>query len=439
MTEPSPILLVCMPVARPWAEHTLRWLFEERWGQPVHFSHDVEEWRTWEGPRLAYGPSDPGFRPWLPSSGVIHEPWNTETLPDVVRSGDNLHLFPVQGLQADTTADLVAGIFWMISRAEEYRSPHADTHGRFPANRSLGFREGFLDRPVADIWAEEIRRIIQRYHPELLTGALPFRRLSTYDIDFAWRYRHKSLPGLVRAVAGDLVREGLSTFLRGLAVWTGRHPDPYDLYEDWIGQQAVLFFPVGDTGPLDRQADWQRPAYRQLIRDCYGRTPLGLHPSYPSMSEPERFHKEMSRFADITGSLPERSRQHFLRMQLPETYRHLVDAGIREDWTMGFADAVGFRAGTAWPYPWFDIDLNRRTPLRVIPFQAMDVTLGRYLGLSVAEARDQLAKLDICIRETGGTLVTIAHANSVAAWDQVWQGWDAIPWGPGTDPGHRSD
>jgi hypothetical protein len=144
------------------------------------------------------------------------------------------------------------------------------------------------------------------------------------------------------------------------------------------------------------------------------------------MEHPTRLELECERFASITGARPLRSRQHYLRARLPQTYRALLSCGIEEDWTMGFADQPGFRAGTAHSFLWFDLEENRSTALRIYPFHVMDGTLLHYLRLTSPKAKQLIRELWLTVQKTGGSLTTLAHNNSIAGVDQEWKDWRTI-------------
>ena len=92
---------------------------------------------------------------------------------------------------------------------------------------------------------------------------------------------------------------------------------------------------------------------------------------------------------------------------------------------MGFADAVGFRAGTAVPFPWYDLSGEKATPLMVHPFQVMDVTLRNYLGLAPETALDHLRPIIEITRETGGVFCTLWHNSSFSLIDG-WKNWKPV-------------
>ena len=93
---------------------------------------------------------------------------------------------------------------------------------------------------------------------------------------------------------------------------------------------------------------------------------------------------------------------------------------------MGFADQPGFRAGTARSFLWYDLERDASTALRVYPFQVMDTTLQGYMHMTPQAAVALIRLLESTIRAHGGALTTLAHANSLAAIDREWAGWETV-------------
>jgi len=116
------------------------------------------------------------------------------------------------------------------------------------------------------------------------------------------------------------------------------------------------------------------------------------------------------------------SRQHFLKLRFPETYRRLIAAGIQVDYSMGYADDTGFRAGMGVPFPWYDLKREECTALMIHPFVAMDVTLQQYLGLHAEEALARIKDLHQEVSSLGGPLCLLWH-NSSFYGEAGWVGW----------------
>jgi hypothetical protein len=110
---------------------------------------------------------------------------------------------------------------------------------------------------------------------------------------------------------------------------------------------------------------------------------------------------------------------------MPETYQSYVDAGIRYDYTMGYADEPGFRAGIARPFHFYDLLKEKRTALTVIPFQVMDGTLRQYLHLSPDAAMVVVRSLISATRRSGGLFVSVWHNTSLTE-TNGWEGWRKV-------------
>lgn len=422
----KPDIFVFSDEDHPRLRYVLDWIICDCWEKQYLLSTDEDAASRWSGPRIAYTQKPPPFRPWIHCHTNAFEDHNTATTPDVAWLDGQPWIFYRPASEASLPADVLASIFWLLSRQEEYTAYTPDQHDRFPASASLAYRHGFLQRPVVDEWVQKLDQKIHEAFPVWTCMEANLEVQSTYDIDYAWRYLHKPAIHQLRTLARDLVKEGPSVFLAGLLTTLGFQGDPYDLYTSWARQEAVLFFPLGDRSFWDRNHAWTHPEYRHLIRSCGTAGRIGIHPSYSTMTDGKLLEQEIQRFAEITGQMPMRSRQHYLRFRLPVTYRTLEGLGILEEWSMGFADQPGFRAGTSRTFRWYDLEQDRCTRLRIFPFQVMDTTLLHYLKLSPEEAAGVVDAIAKAIKNPGGRLTFLAHNNSLAGTDRIWRGWQNI-------------
>ena len=120
-----------------------------------------------------------------------------------------------------------------------------------------------------------------------------------------------------------------------------------------------------------------------------------------------------------------KSRQHFLKLDLPKTYKDLISVGVTDDYTMGFASRLGFRAGICTPYPFFDLIANIETSLMIHPFQVMDGTLNQYLKLSPSTAFSRVIDLYEEVKEVKGTFITLFHNDALSNM-RHWKGWEDV-------------
>ncbi|MBX2930185.1 MAG: polysaccharide deacetylase family protein [Saprospiraceae bacterium] len=379
-----------------------------------------DTFRSFAGPRLNYSGARVSDREvWIPAGALLSKTGiQPQEIQPEQRSGRPAFFFQKHIRGADFDFDLLSLIFFLVSRYEEYLPGERDWHGRFAARRSAAFQHNFLEQPVVNRWVLHLAGMLEERFPGFRIARPAYRFLPTFDIDQAWAYRYK---GVWRNAAGtvrDVLRGNWADLRRRVAVLSGKAEDPFFTFsdiEEWHRRpqsNPVFFFHLGNYGRFDKSISHRHPILRLLIARLAGAHPVGIHPSWRAAQDPARFAEEIRRFHDITGAPPLRSRQHFLRMELPATYRLLLDAGIVEDYTMGYADAPGFRAGIAGPFPWYDLEAEKTTGLILHPFTVMDVTLKEYLGLSPEAGLERATALLRSTRETGGVFCTLWHNSS---------------------------
>lgn len=327
--------------------------------------------------------------------------------------------------------DDVADSFFHLARVEERDARH-DEHGRFRAASScLAPLEPPLERLRAGLGLE-----VPRWHGARFAVAL------THDVDSPWRWTRVGLRGAAARLKRDTLGGRLGPALReatGLAaapVHRARGTDPNWRFEEIVaeerrrGAQGSTFFVLtGHHDPHDGASpesyDRLRP---RLVETLLGTgAEVGLHGSYTAADDEERLASEKAALETLAGPI-RGQRYHYLRADPHRNLRPLADLGFAYDTTLGFPDAVGFRAGIAQPFrPW---SFERDGPLDLveIPLAAMDATLAeeRYLGLTAKRAEPQLVRLLDWAAEHGGAFAILWHPDR---FDPLTSGgWDRLYW-----------
>lgn len=417
-------MLIYAPRQSNRLQYVLKEIFHFRFGAGYELTGSREACFAHKGHLILYS-NEPGLPPGLriPASDFLFDTQPRSPAPEVVRVEGLPALFPVEGANdAWQPFDLFAFTFYLLSRYEEYQPFAPDAHGRFPSSESLACRHGFLELPILDIWLSKLA-------DQLNARRQHFSFQPTIDVDQMWAFTHKPLRRKIGGLALELLSGRFWKALQRISVWAGWAKDPFDsfqlLRELHSRIPPLFFFLVADPGPFDVNNPVDDPAFGQVVRQVADWSEIGLHPSYKSADEPETLPREKQRLERISGMEIGKSRQHFLRLALPTSCRHLLKAGIREDYSMGYADAPGFRAGTAVPFRWYDLEREMPTELKIIPFQAMDVTFRLYLNLSPEEAVARVLSMCEKVAETGGVFVTIWHNSS---FDEKgdWKGWTQV-------------
>lgn len=340
-----------------------------------------------------------------------------------------LPVFMQCSADSDLPFDIFAASFYMVSRYEEYLEYEADEHGRYKASSSIAFQHGFLGIPLVDLWAKELSKAFLKKFPTLTFKRNEFKALLTVDLDQPFAYLGKSLFRSLGGLIRDLKRNG-NTSDRYKTV-SGEEQDPYQVF-DYIVKNiensqtdAKFFFPVGDHSKYDKNPPWKNDLYRQLILKLAADYQTGLHPSFYASGNLDMIRKEVSRLKTILRTEVNSSRFHYLRLNIPQSYRDIYNAGITSDYTMGYQDETGFRAGIARPFYFYDVEEDKKTGLKIVPFQVMDGTLFQYKKFDPQQSKELILKLINETKKAGGLFVSIWHNTSLLD-NEEWQGWREV-------------
>jgi hypothetical protein len=342
---------------------------------------------------------------------------------------DQKAFFPTDG---DLPFDIFAASFYLLSRYEEYLPHPRDEYGRFAHTHSLAWIEGFLDQPLVNNWIQDLRSRLSRRFTGLAFHYPLFKFIPTYDIDTAFSYRYKgwrrNLGGSLKALAA-----GEWTKLRErIAVLRGREQDPFDVYE-WLDSLHLycrmrpyyFFLAAARQEGVDRNIPITAPGLQELIRYHAAGSRIGIHPSWQSGEQESLLKEEIEWMEYVSGQRINRSRQHYIRLTLPETYRRLLQYGIEKDFSMGYGSINGFRASVASSFYWYDLQKEEKTFLRLFPFCFMDANSYYEQQFTPAAAMTELTRYYQRIRKVNGLMVTIWH-NSILGRDPEFSGWREV-------------
>ncbi len=410
--------------------YTCDFIGKEVTGEPFKFTDSKEVFRNFPGPRINYSAARTGEEEyWFRPHALLFETGTRQQTIHVFETGGQKAFFKTEG---DLSFDIFAAIFYLLSRYEEYLPHRKDAYGRYDHQNSLAFREGFLDKPLINTWLEEFKRKLKDRFPSLNIQHSSFTFLPTYDIDEAWSYKHKAWRRRTGAGIKELLRGNWDQFMTRKKVVKGTLHDPFDSYEwmDKLHQQYKLkpryFFLVPErTGKYDRNILPAETAFQQLIQQHAAQYETGIHPSWQSGDDPGLLKKEIQTLSAITGKKTNFSRQHYIRFTLPQTFRYLVEAGIKEDFSMGYGSINGFRASVASPFYWYDLEKEEPVDLLIYPFCYMEANSFYEQKFSAGQALEEIRHYYAEVKKVNGTLITIWH-NTFLGTDERFKGWREI-------------
>jgi hypothetical protein len=431
-------MLILTPYRHPRLQYAVNVVFEN-YTSDIVFTDDVDVFIKYEGLKLEYDEAQQVAGSFfIPATAVL---WNNDIIAHDVITGKWDDLTTLYAGKGSIPFDIFSASFYLISRYEEYLPAKRDSMGRFSAHESIAHRAGFLHSPIIDLWRMKLEAALCAQWPSIKFTSNQFQFISTMDVDSAFAFRYKGWKRTLGGIAKDVLSFRFSNLGKRLCSLAGLRPDDYDTYA-YIAEQCskrnisnIYFFLLADFGTHDKNVPHTSGPLRALIRREGERNEIGIHPGVASNATISILKKEHERLEDILGKSCSKGRQHYLMLKFPETYRDYIEVGIKEDYTMGYADDVGFRAGTCRAFYWFDLERNEQTSLLVHPFAAMDVTLQRYKSLSMEDAMALCKNMMHEVYAVNGTFITLWHNETLADVAQ-WKGWRQV-WGATLDMGHH--
>jgi hypothetical protein len=332
----------------------------------------------------------------------------------------------------DFPFDIFAAAFYLVSRYEEYLLFQPDKYGRFPHQASLAFKENFLNFPLINYWLEDFKTALRAKFPDLSFRMKDFKFIPSYDIDIAYSYKYKGLKRNLGGFLRSIVKGQWQYFLDRWDVLFNKKKDPFDSYE-WLDSlhlycrtRAYYFFLLAKNQVgVDKNISPDKPALQSLIAYHAGGYTVGIHPSWQSGDEEAILMEEVDKLEKIIKSPIKYSRQHYLRMNLPQTYRRLIDVGIEKDFSMGYGSSNGFRASIASSFYWYDLKAEKKTGLMLFPFCFMDSTSFYERKLKPKAAFTDLMEYYNKIKQINGLMVTVWHNNFFGT-DIMFAGWKEV-------------
>ncbi len=401
-------------------QYICAFIFTEQFGIDFRITTVEEDFIIYKGPKINYSEKNfpESFK--IGSSSLLFETGIRQQKIDCFQSAKYKAFFKID--DCSFAFDIFAASFYLLSRYEEYL-PHAkDMYGRYAHENSVAFRENFLNQPLINTWLKDFSDALKLTFPTLDFTILAFTFLPTYDIDMAWSYKSK---GIIRN-AGGFIR---SPSIQRIQVLLGLKNDPFDAY-DFLHAlhnenqlHPLYFFLVAAAkSKYDKNAARNSRAMVELIQQHVNKYSIGLHPSWNSNNDMSILSEEKRYLEKVCGATINNSRQHYIKFSLPVSFEQLINAGIINDYSMGYGSINGFRASVASSFYWYNIKAEKQTTLRIHPFCYMDANSYYEQHQTSNEAFEELMYYYQACKKVEGQMITIFHNNFLGN-EKKFSGW----------------
>ncbi len=425
------MLLIYTPAITSRLQYIFDLYFPELLGVNYRLTSLTDEFKSYPGAKINYSKSDLDSGLYIKSAGILFE--NTITAQNIETI--DVDSSPVIFAHSDSSSalpfDPFAAAFYLVTRYEEYLSIKIDKYDRFEVSNSIAYQGKFLQTPVVNKWAIQLKGILHYHYPDLIFHSPDYRFIPTIDIDHAYAYKFRKLHRILGSYGRSVVKWDWKDILLRTEVLMGKQRDPYDNYSylENIHQsyqlKTLYFVLFADYGGDDNNVTIRKKGFQKLLCELDGQSTVGIHPSLSSTKHFSKLNSEIYHLAKVLHRDITISRQHFLKIKLPKTYQNLIELGITDDYSMGYASASGFRAGIVNPFFFFDLVTNNVTSLRVHPISIMDVTLHDYYHFKPDEAIEMILQTIKAVKSVHGEFISVWHNESLSDKGR-WQGWRKV-------------
>jgi Family of unknown function (DUF7033) len=417
-------------IVTPRLQYIAGFIGNEITGKGIKLTSSLDDFNDYKGIRVNYSNeklTDDDI--WIKPHGLLFENGISEQKIDCFEINDQKAFFKTTG---DFLFDIFAASFYLLSRYEEYLPHQKDEYGRYAYQNSLAYKQGFLKQPLVNIWVKEFRKALKEKFPSFTIQFSSFTFLPTYDIDMAWSYRHKGRWRNFGGILKFLLSGNWNQLIERIRVLSGKQKDPFDsygwmnhLHEQYKLKPYYFFLVTNKKGRYDKNISPSVKAMQELIHDHVIRYPVGIHPSWQSGDTDVLLKNEIDTLSKFTGSEVLSSRQHYIRFTIPETFRRLINHGIRFDFSMGYGSVNGFRASVASPFSWYDLENEKQTELMLFPFCFMDANSLYEQKFTPQQALEEMRYYYKSVKSMNGMLIIIWH-NSFLGTGREFRGWREV-------------
>lgn len=413
----------------PRFKYIIHQIFEKILCGKVTVIRDLDEAKACKEPLIAYSRTEKLKNAInICPHGLVFQDGIREQDTTVSEWNDTKIFFKTGNGKYDLPFDVLSASFFLISRYEEYYGEKDDLD-RYKKEDSIAYKNGFLDRPIVDEWAYMLEAMLIKKFKYTPAVKEDFRMHSSIVIDNMYKYRCNSIFLTFCQLIKKLFTGDFESFRHQLDVVMFFEKDPYDNFDKIIRfhnhtSLNPSFFVMVRKGRRGTHNIYT--LFRTLRKHLRRNYATGLHPSIGCYKDKDRAKAELHRLEKfIVKQRVDTNMFDKEAFTLPVGYETLLKIGIRDDYSMCYPDAIGFRSGTCTPFRFYDIKHECKTRLMVHTVSLSDIAL-KNMGIHHNVIEAAAIPLINRIKNVNGQFCSCL-TNCVFSNSGHWHGWiDAL-------------
>ena len=390
------MLLVYSHKITPRLTYIFRQVFIRILELPLDFTSSIEKFVSHSGPKLSYTHQALGNEFFIASHELLFQQ-GIQEIPIEVSNWSGIPAFFKVAKSSKMPYDIFAASFYLISRYEEYLPHIKGEHGAFLPYQSLASKNNFLELPLIDLWAVRLKDKLHELFPDLphISWEKP-KFQAVISVVNHYLYLNKSILLMLNDSINALWRLDFFSFIEQYLVLLGLRKDPNDNFEELdalfkeFGNDSIYFFLFAKNTFFDRGISIYNHGFRNLIKHIADSNAVSLLVSYAAQQESKTFYTESDHLKKLIIKKIEAVRFNYGLLNASSGYTHLLEHEIHEDYSMGYVNELGYRASTAVPFYFYDLNNDLQTSLKLYPVVADEAGLRKFSGRKAFEKLEQL-------------------------------------------------
>ncbi|WP_316797148.1 DUF7033 domain-containing protein [Pedobacter agri] len=356
-------LIIFSSVLTPRIKYIFNFIFKDILKAEIEFTGNAQYFLQSEQIKISYGEKALGNEIFFKSTPLLFSNKVDEIYIKTTLFSDYQVPFPVTN--SLFPFDVFAASFFIVTRYEEYLHQKKSNED-FLASKSYQYKWKILDRPIIDEWALLIKNIIRKKHPGFKFHDKTF--INQPGINFniganvpeGFLNKTKFIFSSVFNKENNYLSSKLDR-LTGMGVRNETVLSELNITLDKTKTNPIFFinFPNVSNDYIKINGVSKILTNRNvgLLRPC--------------ASTKEKMNEIKEGLFKLKKILPDQINlisQQLDVLKFPICYLNLLNSGITTDYSMGYPDRAGFRAGTCTPFNWYDLQLEKVTPLLVYAY-----------------------------------------------------------------------
>jgi len=371
-------LIIFSNILTPRIKYIFSFIFKDILKTEVEFTSNSQYFLQSEQVKISYGDETLGDELFFKSTPLLFSNKLEEIKLKSISFGDYQVPFAVEG--SALTFDVFAASFFIISRYEEYLHQKVSATD-FNPTKSRQHKWQVLNRPVIDEWALIIKSMIRKKHPNFKFHEKKFHHQPTINFNITPKMP-KGVLNKTRFIFSSVFKKENSYFRSKFDQLTG-----VDVKSEEVLDQVNGLFRTKRHQPLYFVDFQQIPLAHSnvnVISKALTAKAVGLlRPCASDKQKISEIKDGLAKLKKIRPNIIPLSSQQLEILKFPICYLNILNSGITTDYSMGYSTVPGFRAGTCTPFNWYDLQLEKVTPLTVNPYCLTDHVL-QYLTTDAA-------------------------------------------------------